>query len=148
MKTISRIMRASLALLLLGFASGAVAATRSYTLYITAGNLTVNGAGGTTMSAWSYTDVSGSPKWPGPALTAYEGDTVTITVINNHTINHNFVIQGVTTDATAIAPGGNRVYSFTAINRRNLRLLGHAQQHHQSCDGDVRCALGRPVGRQ
>jgi FtsP/CotA-like multicopper oxidase with cupredoxin domain len=100
--------------LLLFTAATAHATNRSYTLYITAGNLTVNGAGGATLSAWGYTDISGSPKWPGPALTAYEGDTVTITVYNNHTINHNFVIQGITTDTTAIAPGGNRVYSFTA----------------------------------
>jgi FtsP/CotA-like multicopper oxidase with cupredoxin domain len=102
-----------MALLLLSAAT-AHAANRSYTLYITTGNLTVNGSGGATLSAWSYTDVSGTPKWPGPALVAYEGDNVTITVVNNHTLNHNFVIQGVTTDATAITPGGNRVYTFTA----------------------------------
>ncbi|MBI5463010.1 MAG: multicopper oxidase domain-containing protein [Gammaproteobacteria bacterium] len=97
------------------FAVGATeAAVRNYTLYITAGSHTINGAGGATLSAWGYSDVAGSPKIPGPVLTAYEGDTVNITVVNNHTLNHNFVIQGVTTDATAIAPGGNRVYSFTA----------------------------------
>lgn len=103
-----------MAAVLLLAAGAAQAAVRNYTLYITTGSLTINGAGGATLSAWSFTDVAGSPKWPGAALTAYEGDTVNITVINNHTINHNFVIQGVTTDATAIAPGGNRVYSFTA----------------------------------
>ncbi|MBI3547178.1 MAG: multicopper oxidase domain-containing protein [Gammaproteobacteria bacterium] len=90
------------------------AATRTYTLYITAGSLTVNGNGGATLSAWGYTQVAGTPTFPGPTLTANEGDSVTITVINNHNINHNFKIQGVTTDTTAIAPGANRVYSFTA----------------------------------
>lgn len=103
-----------MASVLLLAATAAQSAVRDYTLYITAGNLTINGAGGTTMSAWGYSDVSGSPKIPGPALTAVEGDTVNITVVNNHNINHNFVIQGVTTDATAIAPGGSRQYSFTA----------------------------------
>lgn len=98
----------------LGLTGAAQAATRSYTLYITNGNLTVNGTGGTTMSAWSYTDVPGTPKIPGPALTVNEGDTVNITVINNHTISHNFLIQGVTTDTTAIAAGQSRVYSFAA----------------------------------
>lgn len=103
-----------MAAILLLAVGAAQAAVRNYTLYITAGNLTINGTGGTTLSAWGYSDLAGSPKFPGPALTAYEGDTVNITVINNHNINHNFVIQGVTTDTTAIAPAGNRVYSFTA----------------------------------
>src|SRR3990172_9339849 len=96
----------------LAFSAGA--ATRNYTLYISAGSLTVNGAGGASMAAWGYGDVAGTPKFPGPQLTANEGDTVNITVVNNHSSNHNFLIQGVTTDTTAIAPGGNRVYSFTA----------------------------------
>lgn len=106
--------KALLALALLGLVQAANAATRSYTLYITAGTLTVNGTGGATMSAWSYSDVAGTAKIPGPALTANEGDTVNVTVINNHTLSHNFVIQGVTTDTTAIAAGQSRGYSFTA----------------------------------
>ena len=103
-----------LAAVLLLTATTAHAAVRSYTLYITAGDVTINGAGGATLPAWGYSDVAGSPRIPGPVFTAYEGDTVNVTVVNNHTINHNFVIQGVTTDATAIAPGGSRNYSFTA----------------------------------
>lgn len=103
-----------LAAVLLLTATTAHAAVRNYTLYITAGAVTVNGAGGATLPAWGYSDVAGSPRIPGPVLTAYEGDTVNVTVVNNHTINHNFVVQGVTTDATAIAPGGSRNYSFTA----------------------------------
>lgn len=113
MKT--RLLRALLALALSSLTMmGYAATTRSYTLYIASGTLTINGTGGATLSAWGYTDVAGSPKIPGPALTANEGDTVNITVINNHTISHNFVIQGVTTDATAILPGQSRGYSFTA----------------------------------
>lgn len=105
---------AVLVLALLGLAQAANAATVNYTLYITAGTLTVNGAGGATMPAWSYSDVAGTAKIPGPALTANEGDTVNITVVNNHSINHNFVIQGVTTDTTAIPAGQSKGYSFTA----------------------------------
>lgn len=103
-----------LMLMLFGLIGVAQAATLNYTLYIKSGTLTVNGAGGATMPAWSYTDVAGSTKVPGPVLTANEGDLVNITVINNHTLNHNFLIQGVTSDAAAIAPGGSKLYSFTA----------------------------------
>lgn len=108
------VVRVVAACLLFGLASSAGAATRNYTLYITAGTLTINGSGGASMAAWGYTEVAGTPKFPGPTLTANEGDTVNVTVVNNHNINHNFLVQGVTTDTTAIAPGGNRVYSFTA----------------------------------
>jgi FtsP/CotA-like multicopper oxidase with cupredoxin domain len=107
-------LQAALALLLAVFLVNAHAASRSYTLYISAGSLTVNGAGGATLNAWGYSDTSSSPKVPGPILTADEGDSVSITVINNHTLSHNFVIQGVTTDATAIPAGQTRGYSFTA----------------------------------
>lgn len=90
------------------------AATVNYTLYITAGTLSVSGTGGANLAAWSYTDVSGTPKWPGPVLSANEGDSVSITVVNNHNIPHNFVIKGVTSDTASIAPGASKTYSFTA----------------------------------
>ena len=106
--------KVALALLLPLFLADAHAASRNYTLYISAGSLTVNGAGGATLNAWGYSDTAGSPKVPGPVLTADEGDTVSITVINNHTLSHNFVIQGVTTDTTPIPAGQTRGYSFTA----------------------------------
>lgn len=109
-----RFLKCVLAWLLLCCAISANAASRSYKLYITAGSLTINGAGGTTLNAWGYGQQAGTPSFPGPLLTANEGDTVTVTVVNNHTINHNFVIQGVTTDTSAIAPGASRAYSFTA----------------------------------
>ncbi|MDH4133655.1 MAG: multicopper oxidase domain-containing protein [Gammaproteobacteria bacterium] len=110
----SRLFAGVAAVLMLGTAFATHAATVSYTLYITAGSLTVNGAGGATMNAWGYGTQAGAPVFPGPQITANEGDTVNVTVVNNHNINHNFVIQGATTDTTAIAPGGSRVYSFTA----------------------------------
>lgn len=108
------LLRVIFTLVLLSMALTANAATLNYTLYIKSGTITINGTGGATLNAWSYTDVAGSTKVPGPVLTANEGDVVNITVNNNHTLSHNFVIQGVTSDAAAIAPGGSKVYSFTA----------------------------------
>jgi len=113
MRSFSR-MRIIVAFMLLSFCVAANAATLNYTLYISAGNLTINGTGGTTMAAWGYSTVAGTPKFPGPQLTANEGDTVNVTVINNHNRDHNFVIQGVTTDAAAIPAGSSKGYSFTA----------------------------------
>lgn len=92
----------------------AYAAARNFTLYINADTLTINGTGGATMHVWGYGSTSGMPTIPAPQLTVYEGDTVSVTVVNNHTINHNFVIKNVTTDATAIAAGASKTYSFTA----------------------------------
>lgn len=107
-------LSAALVLLLPMFLVNAQAATRNYTLYITPGVLLVNGSGGASMAAWGYSDVLGNLMVPGPGLTADEGDTVNVTVINNHTLSHNFVIQGITTDTTAIPAGQTRGYSFTA----------------------------------
>lgn len=110
-----RVLARFLAVWLLSGLSFAVnAASVNHTLYITSGTISVNGTGGATMPAWSYTDVSGMLKVPGPVLSANEGDSVSITVVNNHNIPHNFVIQGVTSDTGSIAPGANKTYNFTA----------------------------------
>ncbi len=85
----------------------------SYTLYIEPGTFTVNGAGGTTLNVWGYTTGAGAPPMiPGPMLEAREGETVTVTVYNRHSLPHNFVVRGLTSDATAIAAGGSRTYTF------------------------------------
>lgn len=92
--------------------------TRNYTLYIVAGTLTVHGKNGasTSLPAWGYTDVANSvPKFPAPALFANPDDVVTVTVANNHNIDHNFLIKGITDDMTPIAPGQSRTYKFTAL---------------------------------
>lgn len=96
------------------FAAAAPAATVNYTLYIVPGQWTINNGGGTTLDVWTFSDVAGTAKVSGPVLTANEGDTVNVTVTNNHTIDHNFVIKGVTTDTKAIAAGASKTYSFTA----------------------------------
>ncbi|MDH4275722.1 MAG: carboxypeptidase regulatory-like domain-containing protein, partial [Gammaproteobacteria bacterium] len=90
---------------------------RNFTLYIKPGTLTVSGRGGAAIPAWSFTDVAATPKFPGAVLNVTEGDTVRVTVQNDHTIDHNFAINGITVDtAAAVAAGANKVYTFTATN--------------------------------
>lgn len=99
---------------LLSSLSSAVFAA-SYTLFIQSGNHTINGAGGTTLKVWGYTTGAGAPPMiPGPVLEAREGESVTVTVYNNHNKSHNFVVRGLTTDTTAITAGNNKTYTFTA----------------------------------
>jgi len=101
-------------------ATATTANANTYMLYIVAGTLTVNGKdgkGGASMPAWGYTDVAGgAPKFPAPALSAKPGDVITVMVTNNHSIDHNFFIQGITSDTTPIAPGRSRTYTFTATD--------------------------------
>jgi len=92
----------------------AVSEAASYTLYIKAGTHTINGAGGTTLKVWGFTDSAGTgPMVPGPLLESQEGETVTVTVYNQHTRAHNFVVRGVTTDTDSIPAGSNKTYRFT-----------------------------------
>jgi FtsP/CotA-like multicopper oxidase with cupredoxin domain len=104
-------LRRAFVILLLGFP--VISLASSYTLYIKSGTWTVNGSGGATLSAWGYTDSpNAGPMVPGPELGAQEGDTVTVTVYNQHTRPHNFVVRGITTDQTSIPAGGSRTYVF------------------------------------
>src|SRR4030066_290950 len=92
----------------------AVSEAASYTLYIKAGTHTINGAGGTTLKVWGLTDNAGAgPMVPGPLLESQEGETVTVTVYNQHTRAHNFVGRGVTTAPRSIAAGSSKTYVFT-----------------------------------
>jgi len=96
------------------FLSPVVVSAASYTLYIKAGTHTINGAGGTTLKVWGFTDNAGTgPMVPGPLLESQEGETVTVTVYNQHTRAHNFVVRGVTTDTNSIAAGSSKTYNFT-----------------------------------
>ena len=91
--------------------------TADYTFYIdnalvslTASPDTGNGA--TNFQVWGYGDVAGAnTTMPGPAIDVVEGTSFTIEVVNNLNQNHNFVIEGVTSDTTAIPPGGSRTYT-------------------------------------
>jgi FtsP/CotA-like multicopper oxidase with cupredoxin domain len=79
----------------------------------------VNGKGGANLAAWGYSDTSGgTPKFPGPALIASPGEVVNVTVFNDHSIAHNFVIDGLTTDLAPIAPGDKKTYTFTATDSK------------------------------
>lgn len=93
---------------------GSGSGNADYTLYIEPGFLTINGDGGAVINVWGYTDANGAPPMvPGPIIEATQGQTITVEVVNNHNQNHNFVIQGVTSDTGAIAPGASKTYSFT-----------------------------------
>lgn len=95
------------------FISTAVSAA-SYTLFIKPGTHTINGAGGATLKVWGYTDsASAGPMVPGPLLEATEGEAVTVTVYNQNNRSHNFVVKGLSSDATSIPAGGSRTYTFT-----------------------------------
>jgi FtsP/CotA-like multicopper oxidase with cupredoxin domain len=97
-------------------ATPSVPGTNNFDLHVTAGTLTVNGAGGAAIPAWGFSTVASTPQFPGPLLTVTEGDTVNITVYNDHTVSHNFVIKDITTDTAAIASGTSKMYTFTANN--------------------------------
>jgi FtsP/CotA-like multicopper oxidase with cupredoxin domain len=90
------------------------AATQDFTLYISSGTWPINGAGGAIVNVWGYGEEAANPTIPGPALTVHEGDAVNLTVVNNHSMDHNLVIQGVSTDLSAIPTGSSKTYSFTA----------------------------------
>ena len=96
------------------FLISAVSQAASYTLFIKAGTHTINGAGGTTLKVWGFTDnASTGPMVPGPLLESQEGETVNVTVYNQNTRAHNFVVRGVTTDTASIPAGSSKTYSFT-----------------------------------
>jgi manganese oxidase len=95
----------------------AVASAASYTFYIKAGTHTINGAGGTTINVWGYTDnPSAAPMVPGPVIEAQENELVTVYVYNQDSRPHNFVVAGLTSDANPIAAGDNKTYTFTTTN--------------------------------
>jgi FtsP/CotA-like multicopper oxidase with cupredoxin domain len=124
------------ALLLLSGAAVSHAADRSHTLFITPGTLAINGAGGATLNVWGYTDVSGAnPMVPGPVLEAEEGDSVTVTVYNQHSQSHNFVVRNLTTDATSIPAGGSRTYTFTTAT-------AGVYLYHDTLDNNVNREMG------
>ena len=127
------------------------------TLYIEAGSLSINGAGGDVIDVWGYTDTPGSgPMVPGPVLEAREGDSVTVTIVNNHNRSHNFVIKGVTSDTSSIPAGGSRTYTFNTnqagvffyrdtLNSNINRSMGlHGALVVRTGDGSRRAWSGGP----
>lgn len=96
-----------------------------YTFYIESGRVDITaspdtGNGATSLPVWGYTDVNGSSgRVPGPIIEMVEGTTVNVEVVNNHNRSHNFVVQGMTSDTTAIQPGSSYTYTLTA-NRSGI----------------------------
>ncbi len=100
--------------------------TRNFDLHVKSGILIINDKNGVALAsipAWGFSPGTGFPKvistaqFPAPAITVTEGDTVNITVYNDHTVNHNFVIKGIQTNSAAnaeITPGMSKMYTFTA----------------------------------
>ncbi len=95
------------------------------TLYITEGSIVVNndaGAPQATLPAWGFSQSAGGvAAFPPPVLIATVGDKVSITVVNNHSVSHNFVIPGLSADTTAIPPLSNQpnnqhTYNFVATS--------------------------------
>jgi hypothetical protein len=120
---------------------GTGSGTADYTLFIESGMVTLTaspdtGNGATTIPIWGFTDVAGSnSSFPGPVLESVEGGSFTVEVVNNLNRNHNFVIQGVTSDSTAIAPGGTRIYTVNTPNAGVFR-------YSDTLDNNVNRAVG------
>jgi hypothetical protein len=120
---------------------GSGSGTADYTLYIDTGSVSLSaspdsGNGATTIPIWGFTDVNGgNSSFPGPVLESVEGGSFTVEVVNNLNRNHNFVIQGVTSDSTAIAPGGSRTYT---VNTPNAGIY----RYSDTLDNNVNRAVG------
>lgn len=97
---------------------------------MTAGTLVINGkpvngkpgAAIAAIPAWGFSPGTGfptvinTPQFPAPAIDVTEGDTVNVTVYNDHTVDHNFVIQGIPTSTAVVPPLSSRTYTFIAKN--------------------------------
>lgn len=123
MTTVIPLSRLFAAVVLAGlslFSASATAATVSYTLYMTEKDKTITiPLAGTnyTRTFWveGYTTTSGGiPDVGGVTLTANEGDTVNITLINQTTETHDFLIKGTTVPKATIAAGATKTVTFTA----------------------------------
>ena len=120
---------------------GTGSGSADYTLYIESGMVSLSaspdtGNGATTIPVWGYTDVAGSnSSFPGPLLESVEGGSFTVEVVNNLNRNHNFVIQGVTSDTSVIAPGSSRTYTVNTPNAGVFR-------YSDTLDNNVNRAVG------
>ncbi|MDH5648729.1 MAG: multicopper oxidase domain-containing protein [Gammaproteobacteria bacterium] len=102
----------------LAFITSPISWAADYNLFIETGTVNVSaspetGNGAITIPVWSYTDVNGgTATLPGTLLESVEGGSITVSVRNNHNRSHNFVVQGLTSDTTAIQPGQTRNYTI------------------------------------
>jgi len=96
---------------LLSWATRTHAAIINKTFYITEGFITQ--PDGVDVYFRGFSNDTASLNTPGAQLIAQEGDTVSITVINTLTSDHNFVIEGVV-DSGVIAAGTSKTFEFIA----------------------------------
>ena len=71
---------------------------------------------GATLFTWDFNDDAGAsgPGALGSGMIVTEGDVVEVTLTNSLDRDVNFVVQGLTSGTTAVAPGTTQVYTFTA----------------------------------
>lgn len=143
------VFRIGFAMAGLFFAGMVSAATMNFTLYAESGVLTINGDGGTTLDAWGYTAASGTgPVFPAPRLEVTEGDTVNITLVNNHNVAHNLLVKGYTEgDQASVAPGGSHTYSFVASQGGTFLYHDSLNQVNREM-GLYGALIVRPAGSQ
>jgi FtsP/CotA-like multicopper oxidase with cupredoxin domain len=84
-------------------------------LWAMTGTLTLPGS--VSVPVWGYADsAAGAPQIPGPALTANQGDVVTVILHNGLAVTTSLKFEGqaLTTDRLGAAPGSQTTYVFTA----------------------------------
>lgn len=93
--------------------TGGTAAAAPAVVELTIGEALVEMVDLTTVYAWTFGDAEG-PRFPGPVITAVEGDQVTVRVANTLDEAHAFAVldTGITTGP--IAPGATAEITFTA----------------------------------
>jgi len=106
---------------------------------------------GAAVPVWGYNVANAAVTRPGgPTLIANQGDTVSIPLHNALTANTALLIQGqnMVPDTTGVAPGGTKVYTFTASRPGTYLyeagLLPNAQ--HQVAMGLYGALIVRPSG--
>ena len=91
---------------------------------------------GTSVFTWQFRDLDGSgPGLLSSGLVVNEGDAVTISVGNALDRPINFVIPGVMSATTAVAPGQTQQYSFTAP-------AAGSYFYTDDINGEIGCAMG------
>jgi FtsP/CotA-like multicopper oxidase with cupredoxin domain len=129
-----RLVAMLLGLSLVGGVAAAEAATVNTTLYARAGTITL--VDGKTLFARGYATLSGGAiQIPGPQVTANQGDTVNITLVNQDTVSHKLSVTGISVANQTVASGGSYTYSFKA-SQAGSRL------YYDSADGIKNRVLG------
>ncbi|MEX1309509.1 MAG: multicopper oxidase domain-containing protein [Candidatus Sulfomarinibacteraceae bacterium] len=91
---------------------------------------------GTSIFTWQFRDLSGfGPGGLSSGLVVMEGDAVDITVYNDLDRSINLEVPGVLEGTPVVAPGGSRIYSFTAPPAGSYF-------YHDAANGEIGRAMG------